>query len=161
RLLSWEDRTPGPDYIPRGAGQARVVSVLKGHPPKSATVECLVESHVDPKGRQDLLLFFDDSLRVDYAISLSDSNPFQPAIGPALALLRGRHDILETVDRRLRRMRREGRGRAGTAAEADDRKHHLQLAVPGWPEPCDSDDCPDFGDPVDFVIVPADSEWWS
>ncbi len=51
----------------------RVVSVLKGAPPREVVIDCWNGVRVAPGETRDVLTFFDDSLRFEYAIVFGDS----------------------------------------------------------------------------------------
>lgn len=136
---------------------AQVTRRLRGAPPDSARIDCWNGVRLRPAQRQEILLFFDDSLRVDVAISLDDPESCTDgaAVGMDFLLLRSRQAILERVTRRLRRMLEEGRGAPGSEREARDRARSLTFELPARSEAFSR---LSQGSVV-YVVVPADSEY--
>src|SRR5438309_3363772 len=136
-----------------------VVSVLKGAPPREVVIDCWNGVRVAPGETRDVLTFFDDSLRVEYAIAFGDSESCVEghAITRDCRVLRSRRAILAAVSERLQRMAREGRGAAETSAERADRARFLTLEVPEKSEVFHEL----FSGSMVLINVPADSEYKS
>lgn len=130
---------------------ARTSKVLKGLPPAEAVIDCYGGVRVRPGGAASLIAFFDEAMRVDYAIALDDSESCIPwaAITADFRVLRRPSDMIAAVESRLERLLQ--------ARKRTSKPRSLLVYVPDrtaafWVL---------FDGSATFLTVPADSEYRS